>query len=257
MLRLSRFSPLLVTVLLTITLCVLPGGRVSADGDGPGDPPGHYLRIGDQEYADPVWWTQNAINQIAQDTFDEAGQIVTNPFNTCGPASLAMVINFYRPADHPPVTTQEVMRSIQKAGFYNPPEDSGFLGYPALDAAAARFGIRPEAPGVIQLSFSDLLAGVRTGRPAIVAMRYGYTPSGEYVPQTDGFGPTNHFVVVFGTLIADGQEAFWVLNTHPAANLREHQDARPVTLDFATFQAAWLARPEGEVGLGVFYRPAR
>jgi hypothetical protein len=218
---------------------------------------GHFHIIDTQVYADPTWWARNAINQIAVETFEPASHIITNPFDTCGPATLAMVANFYRSEEQKPVTTLGIIRAIQKAGYYRPPYDSGLVDYPALSAVAPGLGLKSAAPDRESgfMTFEDFLSQVRTGKPAIAAMRYHYTPDGRYVPLTKGTAATNHFIVVFGTLIADGQEQLWVLNTHPGANLQEHNQVHPEVMDFATFQAAWMINLKPNMGQAIFYTP--
>ncbi|MDD5371065.1 MAG: hypothetical protein PHQ40_18445 [Anaerolineaceae bacterium] len=245
---------------LCLTSLLLPLYRVQAAPSPQEITPGlhgHFHIIGVQTYPDPTWWSRNAINQISADTFDLAGDIITNPFDTCGPATLAMVANFYRPDAQEAVTTIGVMRSIQKAGFYRPPNESGVLDYPALSAVAPAFGLKRAAPDRESgfMTFDDFLSQVRSGKPAIAAMRYHYTSDGRYIPSLTGPAATNHFVIIFGTLIADGHEQLWVFNTHPGANLQEDRHARPEVMDFATFQAAWMMNIKPNMGQAIFYSP--
>jgi hypothetical protein len=218
---------------------------------------GHFHVIDTQVYPDPTWWVRNAINQISVETFEPASEIISNPFDTCGPATLAMVANFYRTDSQDPITPIGIIRAIQKAGFYRPPYDTGLVDYPALSAVAPKFGLKRAAPDRESgfMTFEDLLSQVRTGKPAIAAMRYYYTPDGRYVPLTKGPAATNHFIVVFGTIFADGKEQLWVFNTHPGANLQENRDARPEVMDFATFQSAWMMNLKPNMGQAIFYTP--
>lgn len=209
------------------------------------------------------WWAENGYNQLSPDTVKTAAKLISNPYNTCGPTALAMLVSYYR-ASSPvlagePVTPAQVMKDVQKWGLYNPPNVSGTLGIEAMQFIARDFGLKPsdDQHSDVTISISRFLRLVRAGHPALAAIRYHYTPSGRYVPTTDGNGTINHFVIVYGSTQVEGHEMLWVINPHPSASLKANSDVVPEMIDVADFQGAWrLSRWERETGLAVFFAPS-
>jgi hypothetical protein len=211
----------------------------------------------------PAWWSQNAVNQINLDTQAVSREYLSNFYNTCGPAAVSMVVTFYRSqpgGTSDRVTTADVLRDARaNLGFFIPPYNSGLLDFKKMSLLAEMYGLalaNPSGRGYL-MTLDELLEGVRQGTPAIVGMRYGYR-NGLYVP-VGGSGIYDHFVIIFGTEVVDGQEHLLVLNNHPGKNLIHDEDVRPEQMSLDIFQQSWLLRDGSQYqnyGEAAFYKPA-
>ena len=209
------------------------------------------------------WWAANAVNQINPETQEVARQYLRNSYNTCGPAVVAMLSSFYRApllGEEGRISTARVLRDAKrKLGYYNPPYNSGLLTFDHLREMLSLYGVEQAYPGGGDelMSLEELLEGVRQGKPAIVGMRYGYQADGwRYLP-AGGSGIYNHFVIVFGVTVVDGQELLWLYNPHPAKYSYNDEDAAPVTISIAEFVSSWALNDgseNAERGHAVFFQ---
>jgi hypothetical protein len=195
--------------------------------------------------ADPGWWQAHAQNQINSRTFEVASQFLRNPYNTCGPAVVAMLASYYQAQGEDrgnPVVTAEVLRDAKnQLGYYQPPYNSGLLTFDHLREILGLYGVRQSFPKGSEsiLSFQALMERVRQRTPAIAGMRYGYAEGGRYLP-AGGRGLYNHFVIVFNASEEGGQEYLWVLNPHPGKYLTHDSDTVPVKMSVEEFQGSWM-----------------
>jgi len=216
---------------------------------------------------DVLWWIDNAFNQIAPDTYKTAGEVITNPYNTCGPTTLAMVINYYRSRSNDgleTVTPSDVILKAAEMGLYTAPYvPSGLLGLPNLREIAGKFGFQqayPEDRNVF-IHFDDLIEQLKYGRPAIVGMRYDYDKqTGAYLPvPASDQKHINHFVIAFGlSTTDDGETLVWVLNTHPGRNMTENSDVLPTPMSTEVFKASWARNDDSSLsdyGFVLFIEP--
>ena len=197
---------------------------------------------------DPIWWNDHKLNQVDSKTFAYASAAIPNPYNTCGPATLALVVSYLyhlRAGDAArPVSTIDIMRMASTEGLYDSAGGEGMLGLPDLRKIAVRFGIRQVFPknGKMYIAFSQFTAELRKGFPAIAGMRYDYeNKTGRYLP-VGGQGSINHFVVVIG--FTDDGKSLWVLNTHPGIMERKNEDVRLGVMSVDDFRSSW-ARNDG------------
>jgi hypothetical protein len=210
---------------------------------------------------DPIWWNENKLNQINPDTYALASQILSNPYNTCGPAALTMVMNFLTHVDNPASTSQysivDVLNVAQQMGYYKPPQNDGALGASDLRDIASKFGFKQVYPrdGGSFLTYTDFINQLAKGYPAIAGMRFAYDQNtGEYLPTTDPI-PWNHFAVIFG--FTDDGKFLWMLNPHPGIGLKADADVHLQLIQPAEFRAAWTKADGSEVsdyGQAIFLR---
>jgi hypothetical protein len=210
---------------------------------------------------DPTWWFGNTTNQMNEATQAIARQYLSNYYNTCGPAVVAMLATFIlgqREEGGGPVTTALVMQAArEQLGYYVPPYNSGLLTFKHLRAMLELYGIHhayPEGEGSL-LKIEELLERVRQGQPAIAGMRYAYQGDWMYRP-SGGSGLYNHFVIVFAIEQQDGQEYLWVANTHPGKYLTSDSEAAPTRMSIDEFWQSWAIKDGSEnsdYGHAVFY----
>jgi hypothetical protein len=213
--------------------------------------------------ADPAWWPVNAQNQINQETREVAQQYLSNYYNTCGPAVVAMLASYFRaktPGESEKVTTAQVLRDARnQLGYYTPPYNSGLLDFDNLGAIISLYGLSQVAPGGGSdlMSLDELVEGVRQGNPAIVGMRYSYQGTDmRYIP-SGGRGLYNHFVVVFAVTQSEGQDYLWVMNPHPGKYLVNDSDAIPEAFRADEFKQSWAlnnASDYADYGHAAFYQ---
>jgi hypothetical protein len=209
------------------------------------------------------WWQANGENQINESTQAVARQYLSNFYNTCGPAAVAMMINYHRAHQGAAglVTTADVLRvGRTQLGFYTPPYNSGLLNFNHLRALAGQFGLSQSYPGENKafLSLAELLERLREGEPAIAGMRYQYRRDNRYQPVGGrGYNGYDHFVIVFGIEQVDGQDFIWLLNPHPGKYLYSDQDVAPERYTLGEFMAAWGINDDSEYsnyGYAAFYQ---
>jgi hypothetical protein len=211
---------------------------------------------------DPAWWTANAVNQISADTQAVARQYLSNPYNTCGPTALALVVSYARAragGAGERVTPADVLSDARnRLGYFIPPYNSGLLEFRHLRDIAGLYGlVHAYPPGQRELlSLEELLEQLRLGRPAIAGMRYRYQGEGARYLPAGGSGLYNHFVVVFGAEVVDGQENLWVQNPHPGKYLYNDAEAGPELMTIEQFRGSWALNDGSEYqdyGRAVFF----
>jgi hypothetical protein len=200
---------------------------------------------------DPIWWNENKLNQINADTYTLASQLLSDPYNTCGPASLAMVMNFLNHLKKPDGKEQyaivDVMHVADQLGYYKPPNNDGSLGVSDLSDIAAQFGFKQAYPkdGGSFLTYTDFLQRMKDGYPAIVGMRFGYDKTtGIYQPTTDPI-PWNHYAIIFG--YTDDGQFLWMLNPHPGIGLVQNTDVRLQLIRPDALRSSWTKNDGSEV----------
>jgi hypothetical protein len=200
---------------------------------------------------DPIWWNNNKLNQISPDTYALASKLLSDPYNTCGPATLAMVMNFLdhlkKPDSQQQFSIVDVMRMADKLGYYKPPNNDGSLGVSDLSDIASQFGFKQAYPkdGGSFLTFSDFIQQMSKGYPAIVGMRFSYDKNtGIYQPTTDPI-PWNHYAIIFG--YTDDGQFLWMLNPHPGIGLDQNADVRLQLIRPDAFRTAWTKNDGSEV----------
>jgi hypothetical protein len=209
---------------------------------------------------DPSWWLGNTINQMNEETQAVARQYLSNYYNTCGPAVVAMLSTYLLSQGEQgggPVTTASVMQAArEQLGYYTPPYNSGLLTFKHLRAMLELYGFHQAYPGEGSLiKIEELLERVRQGQPAIAGVRYSYQGDWQYRP-SGGNGLYNHFVVVFAVEQVDGHEYLWVANTHPGKYLTSDSDAAPVRMGIDEFWDSWALKDGSEntnYGHAAFY----
>ncbi len=211
---------------------------------------------------DPIWWNNHKINQINPDTYTTASDLLTNPYNTCGPTTLALIINYIYylrdPQSAPQVTANQVLLAAKDLGYFKPPDNDGLLGAEDLRAIARQFGLSQRFPkgGDVFTTFDSFLNEVKKGFPAIAGMRFAYDKdTGEYLPTGDASVAMNHYAIVFG--ITDDGNYFWVLNTHPGLGKKQDADVSLRLMTFDQFRASWAKNDGSEVndyGVAIFLR---
>ena len=267
-----RIPQLLLGLLIALALS-LPTAAVQADAPPPtaaapaapaacDESPGCPLPAdADHALVDPIWWNENKINQINPETYETASALLSNPYNTCGPTTLALVINYIYALRGPEapawVSPTQVMEAARGLGFYEPPDNDGWMSADDLRAIAGQFGLKQVFPkgGSTFLPYESLFNELKKGFPAIVGMRYAYDKATwEYRPVGDD-SPLNHFVIIFG--ITDDGNYFWLLNTHPGAWKQDNSEVSLKLIPFDAFKAAW-AQNDGsaltDYGVAIFLR---
>ena len=200
---------------------------------------------------DPNWWFGNTTNQLNDETQAVARQYLSNYYNTCGPAVVAMLGTFLlaqREEGGGPLTTASVMHDARsQLGYYTPPYNSGLLTFKHLRAMLELYGMRQAYPdgGESLMKIEDLLERVRQGQPAIAGVRYSYQGDWQYRP-SGGSGIYSHFVVVFAVEQVDGQEYLWVANTHPGKYITSDSEAAPVRMNMDEFWQSWALKDGSE-----------
>jgi hypothetical protein len=212
---------------------------------------------------DAAWWSANAINQLNDDTQRIARKFLSNPFNTCGPAVLAVITNYWRAqaeSSAERVTPGEVIKSARnQLGYFYPPYNSGLLDFKGLRAIGGLYGLSQAFPDSHRslMTVEELLARVQAGEPAIVGMRYHYQgPERLYLP-SGGSGGYNHFVIVFEALQENGQTSLRVFNPHPGYYLTGDEQAAPGLLTLEEFVQSWTINDGSEhsdYGYAGFFR---
>jgi hypothetical protein len=210
---------------------------------------------------DPTWWFGNTTNQMNDETQAVARQYLSNYYNTCGPAVVAMLATFLlaqREEGGGPLTTAVVMQAArEQLGYYTPPYNSGLLTFEHLRAMLELYGFHqayPQGEGSL-IKIEELLERVRQGQPAIAGVRYSYQGDWQYRP-AGGNGLYNHFVVVFAVEQVDGNEYLWVANTHPGKYLTSDSEAAPVRMSIDEFWDSWALKDGSEntnYGHAAFY----
>jgi hypothetical protein len=198
-----------------------------------------------------IWWDENKVNQIDADIFSAASNLFTNPYNTCGPTTLSMLVNYIYylrdPNTSRKVTTVEVMQAAQQLGFYGSADRDGTLGLNDVRKIAKQFGLQQKYPheGTTLMSFDTFIRDLQKGIPAIAGMRYAYDKkTGDYQPDFSS-KPINHFIVVIG--INDDGQHFWVLNSHPGLKQKLDKEVRLEMLSFDDFKAAWMQNDDSKL----------
>lgn len=211
---------------------------------------------------DTAWWAANAANQISADTQAVARQILSNPYNTCGPTALALIVNYalsQAGGTGGQVTPATVLSDARnRLGYFIPPYNSGLLEFRHLRDIAGLYGLVHAYPSGQRelLSLEELLEQLRLGRPAIAGMRYRYQGEGARYLPAGGSGLYNHFVVVFGTEVVDGQEQLWLQNPHPGKYLYSDAEAGPELMTIEQFRGSWALNDGSEhrdYGRAVFF----
>jgi hypothetical protein len=199
---------------------------------------------------DPIWWNNHKINQIGPDAYALASQLISNPYNTCGPATLTMVMNFLDhlkdPASPDRISITDVLQTAEKLGYYKTPENDGSLGVSDLRDIAKQFGFKQVYPkkGSSFLTYSDFLDQLHNGYPAIAGMRFSYDQqTGEYQPTADPI-PWNHYAVILG--YTDDGKYLWMLNPHPGRGLRADADVHLQLIAPETFRASFIKNDGSE-----------
>lgn len=188
------------------------------------------------------WWFNHPSNQLNQETQAVARQLLSNPYNTCGPAVVALLASYYR-SSHPDgqVQTADVMQiAHNQLGYYMPPYNSGLLTFKHLREILKVYGLTQTYPSENRslATLEDLLQRVRQGQPAIAGMRYRYQDDLRYRPG-GGQGLYNHFVIVFGLEQEGGEEYLWVSNPHPGKYMYEDHEAAPIRILLTEFWRSW------------------
>jgi hypothetical protein len=188
------------------------------------------------------WWFDHPINQMNLETQAVARQLLSNPYNTCGPAVVALLASYYRSSNPDgPVQTADVLQTAHnQLGYYTPPYNSGLLTFKHLREMLKVYGLMQTYPSENRslVTLEDLLQRVRQGHPAIAGMRYRYPDDLHYRPG-GGKGLYNHFVIVFGLEQEDGEEYLWVSNPHPGKYIYEDNEATPVRMLLTEFWRSW------------------
>jgi hypothetical protein len=246
--RLFNFRKVVLILILSSGLGAVPLRSVLADGSGPQlittPCPANLVCIGaDRLQVDPIWWNDNKLNQISPETFALASQLLSNPYNTCGPATLTMMINFLnhleKPSNPEQISIVDVLHMADKLGYYKPPHNDGSLGESDLRDIAEQFGFKQFYPkdGGSFLTYTDFMQQIEKGFPAIVGMRFAYDQTtGVYQPIADG-SPWNHYAIIFG--FTDDGKYLWMLNPHPGIGLNQDADVRLQLISPDAFRTSW------------------
>jgi hypothetical protein len=212
-------------------------------------------------FSDDTWWFSNIVNQMNAETQAVARGYLSNYYNTCGPAVVAMLASYHLEKSEVgggPITTAVVMHDARnKLEYYTPPYNSGLLEFKHLRAMLQLYGLDQVYPdgNSSLMAIEELLERVRQGQPAIAGMRYRYQDDWGYRP-SGGRGLYNHFVVVFGVEQVDGQDYLWVANTHPGKYLTSDTEAAPVRMSVDEFWQSWALKDGSEnesYGHAAFY----
>jgi hypothetical protein len=212
-------------------------------------------------FSEDTWWFSNIVNQMNAETQAVARGYLSNYYNTCGPAVVAMLASYYLEKSEVgggPITTAVVMHDARnKLEYYTPPYNSGLLEFKHLRAMLQLYGLDQVYPdgNSSLMAIEELLERVRQGQPAIAGMRYRYQDDWGYRP-SGGRGLYNHFVVVFGVEQVDGQDYLWVANTHPGKYLTSDTEAAPVRMSVDEFWQSWALKDGSEnesYGHAAFY----
>jgi hypothetical protein len=212
-------------------------------------------------FSDDTWWFSNIVNQMNAETQAVARGYLSNYYNTCGPAVVAMLSSYHLEKSEVgggPITTAVVMHDARnKLEYYTPPYNSGLLEFKHLRAMLQLYGLDQVYPdgNSSLMAIEELLERVRQGQPAIAGMRYRYQDDWGYRP-SGGRGLYNHFVVVFGVEQVDGQDYLWVANTHPGKYLTSDTEAAPVRMSVDEFWQSWALKDGSEnesYGHAAFY----
>jgi hypothetical protein len=202
-------------------------------------------------FSDDTWWFSNIVNQMNEETQAVARGYLSNYYNTCGPAVVAMLASYLLAQSEVgggPITTAVVMHDARnKLEYYTPPYNSGLLEFKHLRTMLQLYGLDQVYPGGNSslLAIEELLDRVRQGQPAIAGMRYRYQDDWSYRP-SGGRGLYNHFVVVFGVEQVDGQDYLWVANPHPGKYLTSDTEAAPVRMSVDEFWQSWALKDGSE-----------
>jgi hypothetical protein len=207
------------------------------------------------------WWFDHAINQMNAETQTVARQYLFNPYNTCGPAVVSLLVNYYRAKfanSGEQITTSNVIKEANhRLGFFVPPHNSGLLTLNQLHIMLEMYGLQQAYPtqNSTLMTMEELLERVRQGQPVIAGMRYSYQDGWRYLP-AGGSGLYNHFVIIVGLEQTDDQEYLWIANTHPGKYDHEDQDAVPVRVSVSEFWQSWALKDGSELadhGHAAFY----
>jgi hypothetical protein len=201
------------------------------------------------EFPNPAWWFDHPTNQINAETQTVARQYLSNHYNTCGPAVVAMLASYYHSSNPgKQVTTTDVLNNARtKLGYYTPPYNSGLLTFKHLRALLELYGLtqtHPSGNGSL-IRFDELVELLRQGQPAIVGARYRYQSDWRYVPAGSS-GLYNHFVIIFGLEQIGGEDYLWVSNPHPGKYLYEDHEAAPVRISAAEFWQSWALKDNSD-----------
>jgi hypothetical protein len=205
------------------------------------------------------WWFDHPSNQMNLETQAVARQLLSNPYNSCGPAVVALLASYYR-SSHPggQVLTADVLKMAHnQLGYYIPPYNSGLLTFKHLREMLKVYGLIQTYPSENRslVTLQDLQERVRRGHPAIVGMRYRYQDDLHYRP-AGGQGLYNHFVIVIGSEQEGGEEYLWVSNPHPGKYLHEDHEAAPIRILLTEFWRSWAlldGTENANMGHAVFF----
>jgi hypothetical protein len=198
---------------------------------------------------DPDWWFNHPTNQINAETQTVARQYLSNHYNTCGPAVVALLASYYHSSNPgTQVTTADVLNNARnQLGYYTPPYNSGLITFKHLRALLELHGLaqtHPAGSGSL-MTLDEMLELIRKGQPAIVGARYRYQSDWRYVP-AGGSGLYNHFVVIFGVEQIGGEDYLWISNPHPGKYLYEDHEAAPVRISAAEFWQSWALKDNSD-----------
>lgn len=209
------------------------------------------------------WWNTNAINQMNMETQRIASKFLSNRYNTCGPAVLAMMANYYRSlieGNTEKVTAGELIKAARnKLGYFYPPYNSGLLNFKGLRAIGGLVGLEQTYPqdGRALISIEDLLARVQAGEPAVVGMRYAYQGADKLYLPAGGSDNYNHFVILIAAFEDEGGLKLHVFNPHPGYSMTDDSQAVPSVMSLDEFVGSWALNDGSEYsnyGHAAFYR---
>ncbi|MEW5872342.1 MAG: WXG100 family type VII secretion target [Chloroflexota bacterium] len=201
------------------------------------------------------WWQQHGYNQLHPDVTAVLDRYGRRPggahYNGCGTVALAMLINHANAgwaAPVPELSPQALVEEAGRAGYFN---DDNLISFAELESLAREHGFRfspvLNENGNAVLSSQALLENVKSGKPALVLMRYAYTSTGEYQPNPSV--EFDHFIILAG-VSTDGQEVM-VVNPHPGINQTGHVDVQPETISMEVFRSSWEFDQDQGLGQGI------
>jgi hypothetical protein len=200
---------------------------------------------------DATWWFDHPINQMNTDTQSIAQQLLSNHYNTCGPAVVAMLTNYFKSGKDDnleTITPADVLKDAHNMlGYYTPPYNSGLLTFQHLRSLLELYDLEQTYPAGKDslLSLDELLERIRRGEPAIAGMRYSYQENWLYLP-AGGSGLYNHFVIIFALEEIGEEEFLWVSNPHPGKYLYEDHQAAPIRISVDEFWQSWALKDGSE-----------
>jgi hypothetical protein len=183
------------------------------------------------------WWNSNGLNQAniqVREVMHTKNNPNLNPFNACGSAVLAMIINYQDWVHGGTGKVLDAKTLAKEAVAQGAFDTDSFTNITELATLADKQGfVLLEAKDL-----SDIKQKVQKGEPQVALLRYGYNNNGNYVPDTGTsklVKVSNHWVII--TELSNSNAT--IINPYPGTGKLLDTDVKPTTITLDELGSVW------------------